>query len=109
LKIAVGNTTKWVWFDSMAWAHFAAGRYEVAVDWAKRSIQINPDDEFGYRTLAASYAQLGRLELARAAVAEELRIDPDLTLGRVRDQNRSSDPDFRDRFLDGLRKAGLKE
>jgi TolB-like protein/Tfp pilus assembly protein PilF len=53
---------KSLWLDSMAWGYFAAGRYEVAVDWAKRSVRVSPDDELGYRTLAASYAQLGRLE-----------------------------------------------
>ncbi len=62
-----------------------------------------------YRTLAASYAQLGRLDEARAALEEELRLEPDLTLEKVRGQLRTSDPDFLERWLDGLRKAGLKE
>ena len=64
------------------------------MDWAKRSVQINPDDEFEDPIRAASYAQLGRLELARAAVAEELRIDPDLTLARSEIRTEAPTPTF---------------
>jgi tetratricopeptide (TPR) repeat protein len=100
----------WMWLDGMGFAHFSSGRYEEAVDWAQRSIQINPkNSEGGYRTLAASYAQLGRLDEAQAAVQEALRVDADLSLEKVRRQNSSSRPDFLERWLDGLRMAGLKE
>ena len=68
-----------------------------------------PDYDLAYRTLAASYAQLGRLEEAQDALEEELRLDPGLTLRKVRQQNPTTDPDFLARWLDGLRKAGLPE
>jgi ribosome modulation factor len=42
-------------------------------------------------------------------VAEQLRIQPDLTLGKVEEQNAYADPDYRERWLDGLRRAGLPE
>jgi hypothetical protein len=70
-------------------------------------------NEYAYRALVASYGQLGRIDEARAAVAEELRIDPELTLAKVEREiasvNPNFNPDFRDRYLDGLRKAGLPE
>jgi NAD(P)H-dependent flavin oxidoreductase YrpB (nitropropane dioxygenase family) len=54
-----------------------------------------------------------RLEEARAALAEEFRIEPDITLERVKRQNANFnpdiDPDFNKREIDGLRKAGLPE
>jgi tetratricopeptide (TPR) repeat protein len=109
LRLDPKSPEKWLWFDGMSWAHFAAGRYEKAVEWARQSVRLNPDDELGYRSLAASYAQLGRLDEARAAVKEALRIDPDLTLAKVRSQNPSTDPDFLARWIEGLRKAGLPE
>jgi len=69
--------------------------------------------EYAYRALAASYGQLGRIDEARAAVAEMLRIDPDLTLEKVKGEdlrvNPNFDPDFIERQIDGLRKAGLPE
>jgi adenylate cyclase len=109
LRLDPRSRFKWMWLDYMSWAHFHAGRYQEAIDWAGRSIQINLEDALAYRTLAASYAQLGRLDEARAALEEELRLEPDLTLEKVRSQNPTTDPDFLERWLDGLRKAGLKE
>ena len=44
---------------------------------------------------------------------EELRIDPGLTLEKVKRENLrinpNFDPDFTERQIDGLRKAGLPE
>jgi tetratricopeptide (TPR) repeat protein len=109
LRLDPRSPVKWAWCDGLSWAHFDTGRYQAALDWAERSIQINPENGLAYRTLAASYAQLGRLDEAQAALEEELRLEPDLTLEKVRSQNRATDPDFLARWLAGLRKAGLKE
>jgi len=92
-----------------AWAHFAAGRYDEAVAEALRAVEMEPRDALAHRTVAASYAQLGRLEEARSALGEELRLEPDLSLQKVRRQAMSSESDFRARWTDGLRKAGLQE
>jgi len=58
----------------------------------------------------ASYAQMGKLEEARAAVAEVMRIEPNYTIGGtswalVTFKN----PDDDQYYFDGLRKAGLPE
>ena len=81
---------------------------EEAVRWAQRSVQ-RTRRALAFRALAASYAQLDRLPEARSALEEELRMEPDLTLSKVRQQNLSTTPDFLERWLEGLRKAGLKE
>jgi adenylate cyclase len=99
----------YMWLTGMGFAHFSEGRYEAAVDWTSRSVRLNADNELAYRSLAASYAQLGRLDEARAAAEEELRLDPDLTIAKVRSQNTSTPSNFLERWLDGLRKAGLPE
>jgi adenylate cyclase len=109
IRLSPHHPLTFLFFDSMAWAHFYAGRYEEAVKWAERSLRQYPDDELAYRTLAASYAQLGRLDEARQALEIGTRIDPDLSLAKVRAQNPTTHPDFLERWLDGLRKAGLKE
>jgi TolB-like protein/Tfp pilus assembly protein PilF len=111
LRLDSKNPGKAQWLDGMSTAHFAAGHYEEAVDWAKQSIQINPDSDSSYRSLAVGYAQLGRIDEARAAVAEALRIDPDLTLEKVKRQRLDFGlaSDFIEREIDALRKAGLPE
>jgi adenylate cyclase len=93
----------------MGWAHFAARQYADAVEWGQKAVDYRPDLAIGYRTLASSYAHMGQLDKARAALAEELRLDPNLTLAAVHSENPTSDPDFLQRWLEGLRMAGLPE
>jgi Tfp pilus assembly protein PilF len=60
--------------------------------------------------LAATYARLGRMEEARAEVAEVLRIHPDYSIAattrRIMGFKSAEDAEH---FFDGLRKAGLPE
>jgi adenylate cyclase len=64
----------------------------------------------GHTWLAAIYAQLGKLEEARAEAAEALRIEPEWTIegtqARLYAFKRAEDAEH---FFDGLRKAGLPE
>jgi adenylate cyclase len=60
--------------------------------------------------LAATYAQLGRLEEARAEAAEVLRLQPNYTIaGMTRPIAAFKDPKDDKHFFDALRKAGLPE
>jgi adenylate cyclase len=109
IRLSPNDPAAGLFFESMGWAHFGAGRYGEAVKWSQRTLERNPRDDLAYRTLAASYAQLGRLEEAHGALEEALQLDPDLSLRKVQRQNPTSDPDFMARWLGGLRKAGLAE
>ncbi len=111
LRLDPRNPQKALWLAWMSWAHYGAGRYEEAVDWAKQSVRLNPDAFIAYRALAASNGQLGRIDEARAALAELLRIDPDLTLEQRKQRfaDLGFDPDVIEHQNDGLRKAGLPE
>ena len=55
-------------------------RYEEAIRWAQQSLQRRPDWPITYLVLAASYAQLDRIDEAQAAVQELLRLNPDFSL-----------------------------
>ena len=96
-------------FHGLALAHFAAGRYEEAVDWAKQALSHQPDFAFAYRTLATTYAHLGQLEEARAALHDAVRRAPAFTLASGRRVLLAADPLVGERYLDGLRKAGMKD
>jgi TolB-like protein/Tfp pilus assembly protein PilF len=99
----------WYWLDGMAWAHFARGQYEKAIEWAMRSSKVNPSQPWAYRTLAASHALLGQAEEAQRALEEELRLEPEITIGRLKLEAWDATDDFKARYFDGLRKAGLPE
>ena len=59
--------------------------------------------------LAASCAQLERTEEARAAAEELRRLHPEFSVSTLEPVMAAASPEFKQRCLDGLRKAGLKE
>jgi adenylate cyclase len=95
--------------SSMAQAHFGALRYEEAIAWLTRSKEAKPDYAVNYVFLAASLAHLGRTAEAEAAFHEALRLQPGFSLDGLRLVFSSAVPDYLERLIDGLRKAGLKE
>jgi TolB-like protein/Flp pilus assembly protein TadD len=97
------------WTMSRAVAAFAAERYDETVDWSRRTIEENPRFPGAYRLLTATYGQLGKVEDAKVALGELLRQMPGLTVAATRQQVPWKRPGDADRYLGGLRKAGLPE
>ena len=98
-----------MWFVHLGLAAIVAGDYEAAAGWGRRTIQEISEFPGGHRILAASCALLGRIEDARAALEEAARIMPDATIGSLSIQLPFKDPAHLDRYMEGLRKAGLPE
>ena len=97
------------WLAGMGFAHFSKGRCEEAASWLERSRQHQPDYWLAHRALAATYAQLGRLEEARAVLQEDLRLAPDESVSKIKSQIPYADPAFLEPYLDALRRIGLPE
>jgi Flp pilus assembly protein TadD len=93
--------------NNLGFAYRVAGRYEEALAPLKRVLTLNPNFALAHVNLASCYAELDRLEEARAEVAEALRLNPNWSLKTAR-QVPYKDPAEVERFLAGLRKAGLK-
>ncbi|MGB5544003.1 MAG: adenylate/guanylate cyclase domain-containing protein [Gammaproteobacteria bacterium] len=90
---------------ALASAHFAAGRYQEAMRFAQRSLDIEAEQPGAYRVLAAANGFLGRIVDAQAALDQMLMLAPDLSAEHLR----SFLPDHAvDKYVDGLRKAGWK-
>jgi TolB-like protein/Flp pilus assembly protein TadD len=88
---------------------FGTGQYERAVESARTTIEALPDFPGGWRYLVASLAHLGRMEEASAAKDQLLRILPHESVGLIRATLPWDNADFMERFVDGLRKAGVPE
>ena len=71
-----------VFTSLMALAHFAAGRYEQAIQWADRSLAAQPGYRTGLMAKVISSAQLGRVDEARDALRRVLELEPCLTIAR---------------------------
>jgi adenylate cyclase len=90
-------------------AYRKARRYEEAVAVCRQLIQIKPNYIYPHLTLAATYAEMEKMEEARAEVSEVLRINPKYTVRLVPRSFPWKDQDELDRLADSLRKAGLPE
>jgi adenylate cyclase len=91
-------------------AHYMLKEYMQALPLLRDCVSRSPNLRNGYVLLAATYAQIGKLEEARAAVAEVMRIEPDYTIGGTsRLLTTFKNPADDQHYFDGLRKAGLPE
>jgi adenylate cyclase len=96
------------YFQNLGWAYRAVGRYEEAIAPLKKALTLNPNIPTSHLNLAVCYAELGRQEEARAELAEALRLNPNYSVEGSRQMLPFKDPAALERWLNGLRKAGLK-
>ena len=90
-------------------AHIAAGRFEQAIQWADRALHDQPRFIIAIRAKIVANAHLGRLDEARAECARMLALYPGLTIAAFRASAASFAPEFVERYVTGLRLAGLPE
>ncbi len=90
-----------------AFAHFGAGRYEEAIEWADRSLRELPRYAASVRIKLILCGLLGRVEEARDCLARMLELQPGLTIAYA--GSARFPPELLPAYLDGLRKAGLAE
>ena len=93
----------------LGWAHYMLKQYAQALPKLRDCVFRMPRFRSGHVFLAATYAQLGLLEEARAEAAEILRITPEWTIGISTRLVGFKYPVDRDHYVDGLRKVGLPE
>src|SRR5262245_42846 len=91
-------------------AHYMLKQYLQALPLLRDSVSRSPNVRGTHRMLAATYAQMGQFEEARAAVAEVMRSEPNYTIGGTsRALVTFKKPDDEEHYFDGLRKAGFPE
>jgi len=108
-RLSPADPRTYVFHLFAAMAHLSAGRYDAAVESAKRVLHDKPVLA-AMRILAIASAHGGQLDEARIAIARMSAFDPALTLSTI---DRVIPPYRREadrvRYLDGLRMAGLPE
>jgi len=100
------------WYAFLGIADLVLGRLQPALDRMRKSVEINPNVALMQFFLAAASALSGHADEASAARDAGLRLDPNFTVARFRNEQRSQNPTFltqRERIYEGLRLAGVPQ
>jgi adenylate cyclase len=89
------------------WAALTAEHYEEAINFATQAGEANPEFPDIYAVLASANGHLGRAAAARAALDQLMHRMPNLTASDERLNRPFARAADRERFLEGLRKAGM--
>ena len=109
MRLSPLDRSMYAMHGAMAYAHFLAGRYDLASSFAEKSMRENPNFLLAIRISAASNALAGRLEPARKAMARALECDPSFRASNLSDLAPFRRAEDLALFTKGLRKAGLPE
>ena len=90
-------------------ANYVLKEYHEAHRWLREATGRAPNHQYGHAFLAATYAQLGQLDDARAEAAEVMRVNPNYTIGKQKQVSVMKRTEDVDHLIDGLRKAGLPD
>jgi adenylate cyclase len=107
IRLSPRDPLHFVWHLCKGWAALSAERYEEAVEFATQAGEANREFPDIYAVLAAANGQLGRAAAAGSALDALSHRMPDLTVSDERLNRPFARAEGRERFLDGLRKAGM--
>jgi tetratricopeptide (TPR) repeat protein len=82
MRLSPRDPNHWSSLSILARAQIALRESEAALTNLRRAIALNPDVNFIRLHLAPAYGRMGRDKKAREAIAEFLRMNPDLTTGQ---------------------------
>ncbi|HWP38147.1 MAG TPA: winged helix-turn-helix domain-containing tetratricopeptide repeat protein [Gemmatimonadales bacterium] len=97
-----------LFLGGLAIASFAAGRYADAARYATEAVRLRAGFQGVKRMRCASLAQAGNIDEARSLLAMLLREQPQLSIDWVKANTPWQTPELMGRYLEGLRKAGLR-
>ncbi len=112
LRLSPRDPYKPFWLLSWAMAAFVVERYEEAIEKLQEILREMPNFPSALRWLASCYSAIGREDAAHATCRDLLRLLPESTVELVRAQvqiKAIKEAAVFNRYLDGLRKAGLPE
>ncbi len=99
----------WTFLSGRSLALILLERHEEALEWSMKSARRANIGWLAHAILASALGHLGRLDEARRAGGDMLDLKPDFSLSFITRTLPFKNPAHLERFLGGLRKAGLPE
>jgi tetratricopeptide (TPR) repeat protein len=119
LRLSPRDPFRAIWYADKASSHLALKQYDQAIEWARRAVEINPNNSIPYLYLIPALALTGQESQAREALGHYLHLaggGPRTVAGwksaRAQVVNEHTDPryvEYWDRLIEGLRNAGMEE
>jgi len=109
MRLSPVDTSLHSMLAAAAFAHFLAGRYDVALSHAEGAMRDNPTFLLAIYSLAASSSLAGRPEQAKRSLAKALECNPDLRASNLKDLVSFRRTEDLSAFVEALRQAGLPE
>ena len=106
IRISPRNSYIGIWYMQMGRELLALGQYDGAIEEGLKAVDSGYRTVLSYTALAAFYAGAGRAPEAKAALAEAMKLNPQLSLAWFRAHN-SAWVDTTPGFREALMKAGL--
>jgi adenylate cyclase len=104
LRLSPRDSFAWLWLHFAGAAKMNLGANDQAVALFRRSIESNRANPLTHFFLAATLANLGKLEEARSETKAGLALDPGFSIRRFRNGNENAG-----NLLDAMRNAGVPE
>ena len=109
ISLSPHDPTRWAFCMLKAWCHYQLGNYGDAERWAREAVRARTQEFWPHSVLAVVLVELDRPEEARIAVDEVRRLNPGVSISLFERVTQYQDVGTREKFIDGLRKAGLPE
>ena len=108
MRLSPRDPLMWAFMASKAIALIVLGRYDEALDWARKALRQPNAAIWAHMPEVSALGLLGRPDEARAALDRVRGIKSDVSLAFVDQAVPFTDKAGREHFVDGLRKAGLE-
>jgi len=107
LRLSPRDAQQAIFLSAEAICHFVGGRYAESAALNRRAVKLRPHFVSAWRTLAAAAGLAGDQETATNAVAEALKLQPELSTEWIERYYALVRREDRERYIQGLRNAGL--
>src|SRR5882757_9101225 len=108
IRLSPRDPSSAIYYGVAAYAQFVGRNYEEAIALAREAIRQRGDLSGAYRVLTVAAGMTGQTEVAKAALLELRRTQPNISLAWISTQlpwNLDAD---REHYLEGFRRAGLE-
>jgi len=92
----------------LAGAYIDIEKYEEAIEWGEKAVQQNPKNVLSRVVLCSIYSLADRMDKASAQAKEIMRLNPKFSVERIARTDPQKNQAVKKRYIDALRKAGLK-